>query len=250
MKCVISFNHVHGVTPFLSTQSKIASSRRLDNSGPFFARHTQDTKGILMTLTLSLTKGLRLRSAIEEKLKAFDVKATVNLDVDSKRVQEDPKSVIEDAAQGLSERLETFYRLSKLLSTVRTSIAKANVDNGVDAILAEQGDIDRRIAKLKQLVSAPRVTIDSVQSKVERKLQSLKTPQQSSPYYPARQSGESETLSFNTVTDAVAVALEAKLVELRRTKAELEDNRAIANARTEIEIGDDDHALLVELAIV
>lgn len=201
-------------------------------------------------MKLSLTKALRLRSAIEDKLKSFDVKATVELDVDSKRVQEDPKSVIEGAAVGLSERLETFYRLSNLLASVRTAIAKANIESGVEEILAEQGDVDRRISKLKQLVSAPRVNFDSVQSKVERKLQSLKTPQQGSPYYPSRQASESETISFNTVTDAVAVTLEAELVKLRRAKAELEDNRAIANARTEIQIGEDDHALLVELAIV
>jgi hypothetical protein len=199
-------------------------------------------------MKLSVTKALRLRSAIEEKLKSYDLKATIELDVDSKRVQNGPAEVIAEAAAGLSTRLETFARLSALLGKVRVAIAKANVESGVEEILAQQGDIDRQIAKLKQLVAAPRVNLDSVENKITRRMQSLKTPSPSSGYY--GHSAETASISINTVTDEVATELEKQLIGLRRTKAELEDSRTVANARADIEIGDDDHRLLTEQGIV
>lgn len=199
-------------------------------------------------MKFTVTKALRLRSAIEEKLKSYDLKATVELDVDSKRVQNGPADVIAEAAAGLSARLETFTRLSALLAKVRIAIAKANVESGVEEILAQQGNIDRQIAKLKQLVAAPRVDLDSIDNKITRRLQSLKTPSPSASYY--GHSAETASLSINTVTETVAADLEKQLIGLRRTKAELEDSRAVANARAEIEIGDDDHRLLIEQGIV
>lgn len=198
-------------------------------------------------MKFTVTKALRLRSALEDKLKSYDLKATVELDVDSKRVQSGPADVIEEAAKGLSVRLETFARLSALLAKVRVAVAKANVESGVEEILAQQGDIDRQIAKLKQLVGAPRVDLDSVDNKITRRLQSLKTPQTVG-YY--GHNTETASISINTVTDAVAADLEKQLVALRRKKVELEDSRAIANARADIEIGEDDHNLLIEQGIV
>lgn len=199
-------------------------------------------------MKFTVTKALRLRSAIEEKLKSYDLKATVELDVDSKRVQNGPADVIAEAAAGLSVRLETFARLSALLAKVRIAITKANVESGVEEILAQQGNIDRQIAKLKQLVAAPRVDLDSVDNKITRRLQSLKSPSPQAGYYGS--SAEKATLSINTVTETVAIELEKQLVDLRRTKAELEDSRTVANARADIEIGDDDHRLLIEQGIV
>ena len=198
-------------------------------------------------MKFTVTKALRLRSAIEEKLKSYDLKATVELDVDSKRVQSGPATVIEEAANGLSVRLETFARLSALLAKVRVAVAKANVESGVEEILAQQGDVDRQIAKLKQLVATPRVDLDSIDNKISRRLQSLKTPP-SVGYY--GHTSETASISINTVTDAVAADLEKQLVALRRRKVELEDGRAIANARADIEIGEDDHNLLIEQGIV
>jgi hypothetical protein len=199
-------------------------------------------------MKFTVTKALRLRSAIEEKLKSYDLKATVELDVDSKRVQTGPADVIGEAANGLSARLETFARLSALLAKVRVAVAKANVESGVEEILAQQGDVDRQIAKLKQLVAAPRVDLDSIDNKINRRLQSLKTPSPSAGYY--GHSVETASISINTVTETVAADLEKQLIALRRKKVELEDSRAIANARADIEIGEDDHNLLIEQGIV
>jgi hypothetical protein len=199
-------------------------------------------------MKLSVTKALRLRSAIEEKLKSFDLKATVELDVDSKRVQNNPADVIAEAAAGLSARLETFARLSAFLAKARIAIAKENVESGVEEILAAQGNIDRQIAKLKQVVAAPRVDLDSIENKIARRFQSLKSPAPSAGFY--GHSAETATLSINTVTEAVAADLEKQLVGLRRAKAELDESRAVANARAEIEIGEDDHRLLIEQGIV
>lgn len=199
-------------------------------------------------MKLSVTKALRLRSALEERLKAFDVKAVVELDVDSRRVQEDAKSVIDEAAEGVSARLETFGRLSALLASIRTAIARQNVESGVEAILAQQGDIDRQIAKLKSLVAVARVDVDSVNNKIARKTASLKAPQQSASYY--GQAKETETISFNTISNEFATELEGRILELRRKKVELEDNRSVANAHASIEIGDDDYALLNQQGVI
>jgi hypothetical protein len=197
-------------------------------------------------MKLSLTKALRLRSELEERVKAFDLKATVDLDVDSKRVQESAAEVVEEAAAGLTTRLATFSRLSGLLSAIRVSIAKANAQNGVEEILAKQGDVDRQIAKLKQLLGAPRVDMDSLQSKIYRRTESLKSPVKSGYGYAA----ETATVQFNAVSAELASQFEQQLIQLRRQKVELEDERTVANARTDIEIGADDHALLIEQGII
>ncbi len=199
-------------------------------------------------MKLTLTKALRLRSALEEKIKLFDLKPTVSLDLDSARVSANPTEIVLDASSAITERLKTYERLSLILQRLRTAVAKANAENGVEEVLAHQGHIERVIAKIKQLVSAPRVELDTIENKIARRRDALKAPQAPASRLYGQET--SDSITFNTVTAEQVVELEKQLATLRREKVDLEDKRSVLNARTEIEIGDDDYALLVEQAVV
>jgi hypothetical protein len=195
-------------------------------------------------MKVTLHKALRIRSAVEEKVKTFDVKPVVALDVDSAAVRADVAKVIADARDGVHVRLEKFCALNGVLSRLRVAIAEANEDVGVEHLLAAQGSVDREIAKVKALVEAPRTDTGSLPNKIDRKIEALKLPQQ------GYGRSENDTLAVNVLSAEDVKLFEARLVELRRTKERLEDERAAINHRSDIEIGDDDANVLTEHGII
>jgi hypothetical protein len=195
-------------------------------------------------MNVSLHKALRIRSAVEDKIKGFDLKPVVSLDVDSSAVRADVSAVIKTAHDDLMVRLEQFRRLNVVLADLRTKIAAANVANGVEALLAEQGVVEREIAKVKALLDGNRTDVESVANKVARKIESLKTPTQTYGRH------EGETLAVNVISSEDVKAFEGVLLSLRRRKDNLEDQRATINHRTDIEIGEDEASLLSEQGIV
>lgn len=196
-------------------------------------------------MKVTLHKALRIRSAIEEKLKSFDLKATIVLDVDSASVRADATAVVSKATADVTERLGQYTNLSAAFARLRTTIAKANAEGPVEALLAELGHLERQIVKLKALLSVGPTDQESLKNKVERKLDSLKASQASHYGYP-----EGETLKVNVLSTAEIERLEKTLVALRREKEKLEDERAAVNHRTDIEIGESDYSLLIEHGIV
>jgi hypothetical protein len=195
-------------------------------------------------MKVTLHKALRIRSAVEEKVKTFDVKPGVALDVDSAAVRADVAKVIADARDGVHARLDTFRALNGVLSRLRVAIAEANVSVGVEHLLAAQGTVDREIAKIKALVEAPRTDTGSLSNKIDRKIEALKLPQQ------GYGRSDNDTLSVNVLSAEDVTLFTARLVELRRTKERLEDERAAINHRSDIEIGDDDANVLTEHGII
>ncbi len=195
-------------------------------------------------MKVTLHKALRIRSAVEEKVKTFDVKPVVALDVDSAGVRADVKQVISDARHGVLARLEQFRLLNAVLANLRNAIAEANVANGVERLLADQGVVEREIAKVKAMAEASRTDVESLANKIDRKIESLKVPQQGF----GRHDGAS--LDVNVLTAEDAKAFEARLLELRREKERLEDTRATVNHRSDIEIGEADAAVLTQHGII
>jgi hypothetical protein len=195
-------------------------------------------------MKVTLHKALRIRSAVEEKVKAFDVKPVVALDVDSAAVRADVAKVIADARDGVRARLDKFRALNDVLSKLRLAIADANVFVGVERLLADQGAVDREIAKIKALVEAPRIDTGSLSNKIDRKIEALKLPQQ------GYGRSENDTLSVNVLSAEDVALFTARLVELRRNKERLEDERAAINHRNDIEIGEDDVKVLTEHGII
>jgi hypothetical protein len=195
-------------------------------------------------MKVTLHKALRIRSSVEEKVKTFDVKPVFALDVDSAAVRADVAKVIADARDGVHSRLEKFRSLNGVLANLRIAIADANVFVGVERLLADQGEVDREIAKVKTLIEAPRTDTGSLTNKIDRKIEALKLPQQ------GYGRSESDTLAVNVLSAEDVKLFEARLVELRRAKERLEDERAAINHRNDIQIGDDDAKVLTEHGII
>lgn len=200
-------------------------------------------------MKLPLTKALRIRTALDEKLKTFDLKTSVQLDLDSEKVQHNPTEIVVAASSALVERMKVFERLSLILKGLRTEVAKANATSGVEETLAEQGHVDRQLAKIKQVLAQPRVELDTIANKITRKREALNNAS-TTVTRGYGMSEASDSISFNAVTSEQVSALETQQAALRRLKADLEDRRNLLNARTDIEIGDDDYALLIEQAVI
>lgn len=197
-----------------------------------------------MNYVVTLHKALRIRTAVDEKLKSFEVKPVVTLDIDSDAVRTNVSDVIDAARLEVQSRLERYRSLNRAFANLRTAIAAANVANGVEQLLAEQGGVEREINKLKGLVDGQRTDVGSLSNKITRKIEALKAPSQSYGYH------DDDTMAVNVLSADDVKGFQELLMQLRRDKERLEDERAAINHRTDIVIGEGDHAALVEHGIV
>lgn len=200
--------------------------------------------------SITLRKALRFKKQIEAALRTSATPSQIVIDIDDPAASANVATYLAAEEAKVLAGIERQVRLSSILSGFRSKIEAANA-NGVNAILATIGHIDRQIALYKPLADAKAVQADLVEAKLGRKREASKTPQTQSHGYGHRQD-DGSTLQVSPLTQETISAFKAKLVALRKEKETLEDRRLALNNRDDlsIEIGDDDLGFLAELEIV
>lgn len=201
--------------------------------------------------SVTLRKALRLKKQIEAGLRVASAAPQVAIDIDDPKNSGDMASILASEEAQYLAAVEKQVRLSDILSDVRRKIEAAN-GNGVNEILSKVGHIDRQIAIYKPIADAKPVNADVVQAKLARKREAAKTPAAPATGYGALRQEDGSILNVNPLSAATINAYKAKLVELRKRKEALEDQRLSLNNQDSlaIEIGDDDLLFLSELEIV
>ncbi|MCV9963958.1 hypothetical protein OIU34_18940 [Pararhizobium sp. BT-229] len=201
--------------------------------------------------SITLRKALRFKKQIEAALRVSSTPSQIVIDIDDPTALADIAAFLAAEQAKVLEGVEKQVRLSRILSDVRSKIEAANA-NGVNAILAGIGHIDRQIALFKPIADAKPVQADLIQAKLGRKREASKTSQTQSHGYGHHRQDDGSTLQVSPLTQETISAFKAKLVVLRKEKEALEDRRLALNNRDDlsIEIGEDDLGFLAELEIV
>lgn len=196
-------------------------------------------------MQISLKRALKLRKELEGRLSSMEFPTAVNISLLTDLSREQIETAIEAASTAIDKAFAQYEQLSRVLAELRQNIAKANLDNGVEAALSEIAHIDRKITIRKKLASiAVMPQIDAVMAEVEFARRALISPDTTSYRSP------SKAIGFSAVSEALKHEIAGELAQLRRDREAIEDKRAAANAGTRITIADEDNELLRQLGIL
>lgn len=199
-----------------------------------------------MTVKITIAVALRLRKALEAKLESMNPKMSFDLDVDDPSLTKELKTVLEKKGREIGKGWYDFEKLAGILKAIRTDIAKANVENGVEDLLAEIAEQDRRIRFLKKVVgteAAP--STEALTVKIERAKNALDAQPSAAGYGYA-----SETITTTVLSDAVLERYAEKLAYSKLRKTDLENQRTLKNVSHHIEIAESDQEFLRELDVL
>jgi hypothetical protein len=198
-------------------------------------------------MQVNLRKAQKLRRAIETAISASSISTSIGIDVDDTASAADPISKVDLARGDLRVQYKNQLALSGILARLRTSIARANLDAGIDEMLAQMADIDRNIKIITPLSTPARETSDSVLTKIKRIQASLSRSDED---IRGSHRPQSSVVNVSLVDQAMADEVAKDITELRRAREELDERRLTVNFNAKIQIGDDDAKLLRELNIV
>jgi hypothetical protein len=198
---------------------------------------------------LNLRKALSLKKKLEAKIKAANIgEPNVFIDLDDAAAQADLPAFLAKAETAHIALVEEQVRLSLILSSLRKRISAANIEHGIDPLLADVNHIERQIELYKALASVEPVNAELVKAKLERKQRESSAVQQVPAY--AHMRGQDGGMRVGPLGEDRIKSAKATLVALRLEKEALEDKRLAANATGTVEIGDDDVEFLKGLGIV
>lgn len=198
-------------------------------------------------VSVTLRKALRIKKQVEANLRTSSSSLIVNLDIDDPRALE---TLVKAEEKSYVESIERQLRLSSILSSIRMGVETQNA-KGVNAIMSQIGHIDRQIAAYKPIAEAKPVNVEMLGAKLARKRDASKTPQVQTHGYGHR-ADDGSTIQFTPLTQETISSFKTKLVDLRKAREVLEDQRLALNNREDlsIEIGEDDIEFLRGLEIV
>jgi len=199
-------------------------------------------------LKVNLRKAQKLRKSIEAALASFSLATTIGIDVDDSAVASNPETFIDKGRDELKLQMGRHKALSATLARLRISIAKKNLEAGVDEILAQAAEIDRSIKLLAAVSHPSRDTTAAITNKIQRLQRTLTRTDDEAIVY--RGSTTSSVLNVSVVDQHLADEVNAIIVGLRRAKEELEDRRLEVNGSNFIEIGEDDVRVLRDMKTI
>jgi hypothetical protein len=199
--------------------------------------------------SFTLRKALRLKKQIEAKLSGPSFAPSVSIDIDDKAASSDVGSRLAAEQDKFMQSVTDHIRLSAVLCDLRTRIDAANNASGVTALLARLGHVDRQIALYKPIAAAEAADSDLVSAKLARKRDSAN---RSVPSVGYGRHDDATTLSASPLSREVIALFKGKLVDLRREREEIEEDRLALNNNRDhaVEIGDDVVKFLAGLDIV
>lgn len=203
-------------------------------------------QGFDMTVKITIAVALRLRKSLEAKLESMNPKMSFSLDVDDPSLKGELESVLEKKGKEIGKDWYDFEKLAGILRKVRTDVAKVNIENGVEDLLAEIAEQDRRIRFLKKMVgteAAP--STEALTAKIERAKNALDAQPSAAGYGYA-----SETITTTVLSEAILERYADKLAYSKLRKTDLENQRTLKNVSHHIEIAESDQEFLRGLDVL
>lgn len=193
---------------------------------------------------ISLKIALRLRKALEAVVTKPALNTSAKLSILIEANRDNPAAAIEIETKRVIKEAEDLSRLSYILHGLRISIAKANIESGVDENLALIAHLDREIAIARLVVAAGETPIEEeLKAQIALAYKRIETPDLNS--YQPRETW----ISCSAVSKAILADYKAKVTTLQRQREAYDDARIAANSGARIKIADEDNDFLRERGI-
>ncbi|WP_315782273.1 hypothetical protein [Bradyrhizobium sp. SZCCHNPS1003] len=195
-------------------------------------------------MKISLKRALKLRKELEAMLSKIELPTSVSVSLlIQQNVDEPAAMVIGPGVRALTQRIDEYMALSLVLANLRQAIAKANVEQGVEAALAQAAHHNRVMAILKKLASAG-VTPAEEQLKAELaySLSAMQSPE--------RGYGANRAVNVSVVLPELRDKAAAGYIEAKRSLEAIEDNRAGLNAAVHLELAEGDANLVRQTGLI
>lgn len=177
-------------------------------------------------MKITLRKASALQTAIQEHIRAIDVKLKIELNE-----FQDAGSVLDSATAEAVANDQRRASLTACLYDIRSLVGSANAVSGINDRLAKAAYVDKRLGQLTGLTAADAVREDF--AVVTGKLEKLKNDKGES-----RRSiyGYNDTVGTGVLTPEHVAQYKAQILELKKSKQKLNDEILELNVRTEIDI--------------
>lgn len=193
-----------------------------------------------MATTLNLRKASALQTALQEMLKEITVKTSVDLTEFKDPVAEINAANLEFFAQDTkrNDLLMSIY-------SIRSLVGIQNAIAGVTARLTHIAYIDKRIAQLEHVVSGSKemMDLDIIAGKLD-KIRNRKEENTRSIY------GHTDEVTTNILTAEQLNSIRGVLRDLRKQKANLNDEILELNIKSMIELTPDVEAVLTREGLI
>lgn len=184
-------------------------------------------------MNITLRKANALQNSINDAVK--NIKIDLNIELNEFQNVEE---ILGRANNTLVENDGRRQKLIMALYNIRALVGTANAASGIDTALAKAAFIDKRVAQLEQLASAPEVTsLDVIKGKLE-KIRSLKDEARS------RVFGYGDTVTTSVLGKEQIAQAKTEILNLKKQKQKLNDEILELNIKTEIPLSDDTVATL------
>lgn len=193
-------------------------------------------------MKITLKRALKLRKEIEANLSKIELPTTTTV---SLLIDTNIATAIEAGAAKLDFKVEEYFDLSATLGSIRVQMATMNLSCGIENILADIADIDRRIAIYRKLASAnvtPSEALLTAELAMAKK--ALESPEEARYGRPVRE------VAISVIYEGTREEALKTIANLKRERESKEDERAAKNASMTIEIGDGYAALLRKLGLL
>ena len=193
-----------------------------------------------MATTLNLRKASALQTALQEMLKEITVKTSVDL-----TEFKDPVTEINAANLEFFAQYTKRNDLMMSIYSIRSLVGIQNAIAGVTARLTHIAYIDKRIAQLEHVVSGSKemMDLDIIAGKLD-KIRNRKEENTRSIY------GHTDEVTTNILTAEQLNSIRGVLRDLRKQKANLNDEILELNIKSMIELTPDVEAVLTREGLI
>lgn len=186
-------------------------------------------------MKITLRKAHALQKELLNELRKLDFDTDVEI-----TEFEDPETKITQAVDVFEDQLEKRKDLLDTMYVIRKEVAKANSEKGVDQMLADVARLDNEIGFYNRVVNLtePRVNGDVLKGKLEKIRKRDDTGE-------SRIYGRSpDTVTTHIFNSDELERFETDLTEAKKLKQSFQDKLLEVNFQTEIELGDNEEAVL------
>lgn len=177
-------------------------------------------------MKITLRKASALQNAIQEHIRAIDVKLKIELNE-----FQNAETVLDSATAEAIANDQRRANLTACLYDIRSLVGSANAVSGINDRLAKAAYVDKRLGQLAGLTAADVLREDA--TVVVGKLDKIKNDKGE-----GRRSiyGYHDTVTTGVLTPEQVAQYKAQILELKKSKQKINDEVLELNVRTEIDI--------------
>lgn len=187
-------------------------------------------------MKITLRRANALQNAIQDHLKTIDVKVVVSLNE-----FQDAEGVVAVARGDLVTNDMRRAQLTRALYRIRAQVGRANVESGVNDLLADAAYVDRRISHLKSLAESEATEAIAV---LVGKLDKIRNDKSERRFY------SGDTVNTGVLNTDQINSFKADVQSFKKQKQSINDRVLELNVRTEIELDADVIDILVKEHLV